>query len=316
MRSPLSQLVELSPLPAAPLVPARTGERGSLQQLGRDCLTLAKPRITLMVLVATAAGYLLAAPHGAAWRPLLDTLWGTALAAAGAGVLNQVLERALDARMARTRSRPLAAGRMRPGPALLAGLSLSLLGVGWLAVRVNALTALLAFLTLATYLALYTPLKRRTSLATLVGAVPGALPPLAGAAAASGRITLEGLLLFGILFLWQIPHFLAVGWLYRADYRRAGFPLLASLDPSGAMTARQVLGYGLALGVLSLQPVSLGLAGNAYLAAAVVLGAGLLACAGLFARRRSRRRARLLFRASVLYLPLLLAALVLDGSPL
>lgn len=273
---------------------------------------LVKARLTFLVLLTTAVGFY------AGWRGpfdgwlMLHTLLGTALVACGAAALNQLLERDHDALMRRTADRPLPSGRLQPETVLILGGVSSAAGLVYLAVGVNTLTSLLGAVTLASYLFVYTPLKRRTWLNTAVGAVPGALPPLMGWAAARGQITGEGWALFAILFFWQIPHFLAIAWLYREEYERAGFVMLPSLDPEGFRTGRQAVSHTLGLMIASLTPFLLHLAGMIYLTGAVVSGVGFLVCAVQFSRQLTRRRARQLFFASILYLPLLLGLMVLD----
>ncbi len=276
-----------------------------------DYVALAKPGITVMITLTAGAGYWLAARGAVDWVVLLHLLAGTALAAAGAGALNMVLERDADAKMERTRNRPLPAGRMGAAEALAVGVLLSAGGTAWLALGVNLPAAGFAAATLATYLGVYTPLKRRTSLCTLAGAVPGALPTLVGWAAARGTVEPGAVALFLILFFWQLPHFLALAWMYREDYARAGFPMLPVAEPDGASTGRQVVLQTLGLVVVSLLPPAFGVAGEGYAAAALLLGAGFLGFGVAFAVERSRERASRLFLASIAYLPLLLAALVL-----
>jgi len=236
---------------------------------------------------------------------------GTALVAAGASAFNMLLERARDARMERTRHRPLPAGRVRPLEALAFGSLLTVTGLGLLA-WIGPWPAWVAFATWASYVFLYTPLKPHTSLATLVGAVPGALPPVIGWAAAQGRIETGAWLLFAILFLWQIPHFLAIAWIYRDDYRRGGFPMLPVLDSEGSLTARQAFANSLALLPVSLTPTVAGMAGRVYCIGAVLLGAGYAFSAGRLAWRRTPQAARELFLVSIAYLPLLAALLLFD----
>jgi protoheme IX farnesyltransferase len=275
-----------------------------------DWLELTKPRITTMVVVTALVGFVTASP-GPAWGLLLAaTLVGTGLVAAGAGVLNHLLERDTDALMLRTRSRPLPAGRLGAAEAAGFGALLSASGVGCLFWRCGPLAAAVASFTWASYLFVYTPLKRRTPLATLVGAVPGALPPVIGWAAASGRLEPGAFILFAILFLWQVPHFLAVSWLYRDDYARAGFPMLPVLDREGAFTARQAVLHSASLLVVSLAPAVAGFAGPAYVAGAFLLGAGLTFSALRLARARDLVSARVLFVASLLYLPALSSLLL------
>jgi protoheme IX farnesyltransferase len=275
-----------------------------------DWLELTKPRITALVTFTALVGFLLGATAPVSVAALLSALSGTALVAAGAAVFNQILERDLDARMRRTRARPLPAGRVRPAEAGAIGSVLTAFGLLLLLWRSGPLAAAVASVTWASYLFVYTPLKRRTSLATLIGAVPGALPPVIGWAAA--RHSLEGgaALLFAILFFWQVPHFLAIAWLYREDYERAGLPMLAVLDRDGGLTGRQAALHSLALLLVSLAPGPAGLGGSAYLAGAFLLGTALTFFALRLARHRDATAARALFLASVLYLPALLTLLL------
>jgi protoheme IX farnesyltransferase len=277
-----------------------------------DFVTLAKPRLNLLVVFTTAAGLYLASPDGVALSVLLHTLMGTALIAGGAAALNQVWERDTDALMRRTRTRPIASGRLRPAQGLMFGLVLSTAGLIELAMGVNLISAGMAALTLGSYVLVYTPLKRRTSLATLVGAIPGALPPVIGWVAATGSLSLPALVLFGISFFWQMPHFLAIAWLYRDEYAAAGIPLLPVLEPDGRSTGQQALLYGAALWPVSLLPPLVGLAGGLYLVVATVLGLTLIAMSASFARDRSTVSARRLFLFSITYLPLLWGTLVAD----
>jgi protoheme IX farnesyltransferase len=275
-----------------------------------DYWMLAKPGITFMVGLTAALGYYIAARGALDWRVLLHLVGGTLVSAAGAGALNMVLERRLDAKMERTKNRPLPAGRLGAGEATAFGVLLAAVGVAWLAVGTNVLVAALSALTIASYLFAYTPLKTKSSICTLVGAVPGALPPMMGWAA-TGSLSVGAWLLFGILFFWQLPHFLALAWMYREDYERGGMPMLSVEEPTGASSGRQVVLQTLALLVVSLLPFGFGIAGEAYLAAALVLGAAFLGFGVAFAVERSRARASRLFFASIAYLPLLLAALAL-----
>jgi protoheme IX farnesyltransferase len=277
-----------------------------------DYVTLAKPRLNLLVLVTTAAGLYLASPDGVAMPVLFHTLLGTALVAGGAAALNQVWERDTDALMRRTRARPVASGRLRASDGLWFGMGLSTSGLIELAIGVNLLSAAVAALTLGSYVLVYTPLKRRTSLATLVGAIPGALPPVIGWVAATGTLTLPALILFGIVFFWQMPHFLAIAWLHRDDYAAAGTPLLPVLEPDGRRTGRQALLYSAALWPVSLMPTLVGLAGGFYIVVATMLGLTLIGLSASFARDRSTPAARRLFLFSITYLPLLWGALVAD----
>ncbi|MGH9748336.1 MAG: heme o synthase, partial [Candidatus Polarisedimenticolia bacterium] len=291
--------------------PADPGIRGPGRW--RDYLELTKPRVTTLVLVTTAVGFHVAGGMARAGR-LLDVLLGTLLVAAGTSALNQWAERDADARMLRTRGRPLPAGRLSPRRALLFAAGISILGLAILALRVNGLSALLAAATLASYIGVYTPLKRRTSLATLVGAVPGALPPLIGWTAATGSIDLGGILLFAILFVWQLPHSLAIALLYRDDYARGGFRLLPVVDPEGGATGRRILANAFVLLPVSLAPSVLGIAGTAYFAGALILGLGLLGCTIPVVRLGTARAARRVLLASVVYLPALLGLLSLDRT--
>ena len=281
-------------------------------QRAADFVTLTKPRLTLLVLVTTAAGLYLASPDGLAIPLLLHTLIGTALVAGGAAALNQVWERDTDVLMRRTHTRPVASGRLRASEGLWFGIGLSAAGLVELAMGVNLISAAVAALTLGSYVLVYTPLKRRSSLATLVGAIPGALPPVIGWVAATGTLTLPALVLFGIMFFWQMPHFLAIAWLYRDDYAAAEIPLLPVLEPDGHRTGRQALLYSAALWPVSLMPPLVGLAGGFYLVVATVLGLTLIRLSASFARDRSIPAARRLFLFSVTYLPLLWGALVAD----
>jgi heme o synthase len=280
-----------------------------------DLVELMKPGITLMVVLTAGLGFLLA--EAAAHRAfslllLLETLVGTGLVSAGGSTLNHVLERDTDALMRRTAARPLPAGRLDPDAALLLGVVLGVAGLVYLALAVNLLTALLGAVALAGYVFVYTPMKRVSSLATIVGAIPGAIPPMMGWSAVTGGLALPAWVLFAILFLWQMPHFLAIAWLCRDDYERAGFPMLTVQDPAGRRTARQVLLYGAALVPVSLMPSVLGLLGGVYFAGALALGLAYLAAGAAFARRRTTPGARWLMFASILYLPSILLAMLLD----
>ena len=277
-----------------------------------DYIALTKPRLNVLVVATSAAGYYLGAPAGTPldFMAMVEAVAGTALVAGGAAVLNQVYERETDAMMRRTRMRPLPDGRVSAAEARIFGVVLSLAGLGLLAARTNLLAASLAMATLVSYLVIYTPMKRRTSLATLVGAVPGALPPLIGWAASRGDVALGGAALFAIVFLWQMPHFMAIAWLYRDDYAKAGFPMLPVVDPEGHRAGRQAVGYAAALVPVSLAPGLVGISGGVYLASALVLGAALLWLAVRFAGARDDRSARALFLGSIAYLPLLWAVMI------
>ena len=277
-----------------------------------DFLTLTKPRLNLLVLLTTLGGLYLASPSGVPLLLLVHTLIGTALVAGGAAALNQVWERHTDGRMRRTSGRPLPRRRLSVGESTWFGVALSAVGLAELAIGANVTAALVAAFTSISYVLIYTPLKIRTSLATLVGAVPGALPPVIGWAAASGRITMPALVLFGIVFFWQMPHFLAIAWMYRDDYARAGIPLLPVLEPDGRRTGHQALLYAAALWPVSLLPAVVGLAGATYSIVATCLGFAFIGLAARFARDRSHANARRLFLFSLVYLTLLWGALVID----
>lgn len=277
-----------------------------------DFYELTKPRMNFLVVVTTMVGYYMAAHGPADWLRVLYTLVGTALTAAGSSVFNQYIERDLDLRMPRTANRPLPGGRLRPADALLFGVALSLLGVLMLALFVNGLTALLGALTLLLYVFVYTPAKRSTSLCTIIGAVPGAIPPVMGFTAVQGTISPQALALFAILFFWQMPHFLAIAILYRDDYARGGFKMLPVVDHGMAMTGRQIILYSLSLVTISLVPALLNMAGVIYFAAALLLGIAFTGFGLVCARSKTRADARQLFLASIVYLPVLLAALMID----
>lgn len=273
---------------------------------------LTKPRLSFLSVVTALVGYLSAQPERHFWL-LLHFVCGTALSAGGAAALNQWLERRTDALMRRTEDRPIPAGLVTPGQALVWGAALAIGGVAQLFFGVNTLAALLAAATVGSYLFIYTPLKRRTRWATEVGAVSGALPPLIGWAAARETIDGLGWVLFAVLFFWQIPHFLAIAWTYRRDYAAADFPMLPVVDPAGGFTAKWALGNTVALVGVTVLPGLLGFVGWAYNAAAVGLGVVFIALAWrMLAARRRDAAARSLFFYSILYLPALLAVLVLD----
>jgi protoheme IX farnesyltransferase len=278
-----------------------------------DLSTLAKPRITTMVVLTAGMGFLLAERGGpiSFWL-LVHTLIGTGLVSAGASALNQVLERERDGRMRRTVDRPVPSGRMHPDAALLWGVALGIAGLGYLAIRVNLLTALLGVAALVGYVFIYTPLKPITSLSTIIGAVPGAIPPMMGWAAVRDQVGLPAWVLFGILFFWQMPHFLAIAWLCRDDYRSGGFPMLTVTDPSGTQAARQAILYGAALVPMSLLPSLLGLMGTVYFVGALAFGLAYLGFSFGFAAARSNPGARRLMLASLLYFPALLVIMLLD----
>jgi protoheme IX farnesyltransferase len=275
---------------------------------------LVKARLTLLVLLTTLVGFHLGWRGGMDYLLMAHLLFGTALVAGGAAALNQLLEREYDARMRRTASRPLPSGRLQPVTVMLFGGVCSVAGLVHLALFTNPLTSALGAVSLVSYLFLYTPLKRLTWLNTAVGAIPGALPPLMGWAAARGELGGGGWTLFALLAFWQLPHFFAIAWIYKDEYAKAGFVMLPAVDPDGRRTAGQAVGHTLALWLVSLLPFVYHLAGPVYLGAALVLGAGYLACAVQFARRLDLGSARRLFFASIIYLPLQLTALVLDKA--
>ena len=277
-----------------------------------DFVALTKPRLNLLVVATTAGGYYLGAGPGANVQGLAHVTLATALVAGGSAAFNQVMERKVDALMDRTRRRPVADGRLSPRDSLIFASVLSLAGLSWLALTTTLLAAVVALVTLLTYVVLYTPLKRRSSFATVVGAVPGALPPMIGWAAATGTLSREAWVLFAIIFLWQMPHFLAIAWLFKDDYRRAGFPMLPVVEPDGRSTGYQVAAYASALLPVSLVPSLIGLTGTAYFALALALGLAFLAVSLRFAMSRTRRDARVLFFTSIGYLPLVWLAMVLD----
>ncbi len=278
-----------------------------------DFLELTKPSVVWLILMSTGIGFYMASVS-LDILGLLHALLGTALLAAGTGALNQWLEREADGKMRRTENRPLPAGRLRSGPACAFGALLSASGLGYLLFVVNPLTALLGLITWAAYLGLYTPLKTRTWLSTFVGAFPGAMPLLIGWAAARNDITIEALVLFAVLFLWQFPHFYAIAWMYREDYARAGIQMLPVVEPDGVSTGRQIVCYAALLVPVSLAPTWLGTAGTIYLAAAIGLSLAYLYAGINVARAKTGTCAKRLLQASVLYLPLLYVFLVVDKA--
>lgn len=284
----------------------------STPSLLADLYELTKPRLNFLVLVTTAVGYFMAATVPADYKRFLQALLGTALAAASAAVLNQVIEREPDKLMPRTRNRPLPAGRISAGWATLYGVLLGVAGVVDLAVFVNSLTALLGLITIVSYLFLYTPMKQISPMNTLVGALTGALPPMMGWTAVRDTISPEAIALFAILFAWQIPHFLAIAIMYKKDYAAGGFRMLPVVDESQRVTGRHILLWGAALIPISLMPTLLGMSGAIYFVAALVLGFVFLYYGFVAASSRLRVDARRLFFCSILYLPLLLAVMMLN----
>ena len=275
-----------------------------------DYLALTKPRLNFLVVATSAAGYYLGSAGAIDLVAMAEAIAGTALVAAGAAALNQLYERDTDALMRRTRMRPLPAGRLSPGEARIFGWALSAAGLALLAARANWLSAGLALATLISYIAIYTPMKRRTPFSTIVGALPGALPALIGWAASHGSIDRSGAALFAIVFCWQLPHFMAIAWLYRDDYAKAGFPMLPVIDPDGRRAGKQALYWAFLLVLASVAPGGSGLAGRVYVAVALVLGAGMFALSVRFAADRTEATARALFYGSITYLPLLWIAMI------
>ena len=279
--------------------------------IGAVYADLFKARLTALVVLTTLVGFYAGSAH-VDFALMLHAVLGTALVACGASALNQLFERELDARMRRTEKRPLPSGRLTPDHVLIVGTLLSAVGLLYLASMVNLLTSLLGAVTLVSYVFIYTPLKRKTTLNTLIGAIPGALPPLMGWTAARGEISVGGWSLFAILFLWQLPHFMAIAWLYREDYARGGFKMLPIIDPDGRKTSSQAVCHALGLIPISLCPAIFGIAGIVYFTGALLLGVMFLFFAIQFSRQLTTETARRLFFASIVYLPLLLGILVLD----
>ena len=279
-----------------------------------DVAELVKARLTLLVVLTTAVGYYLGATDPVNYAAFFHVVFGTALAAAGAAALNQWWERRLDALMLRTKARPIPAGRMRPRDALIIGSIFAIAGLVYLTITCNGLTTFLAAATIAIYIFGYTPLKRLSTTNTLVGAIPGAIPPMIGWAAARGELNAEAWSLFAILFVWQVPHFFAIAWMYRDDYERAGFRMLSGGDETGARSSSQSVLFCMLLLILSGIPAYFGLTSMLYLAVSLALGGWFTAMAMRFHRRRTPRAARALFLTSIVYLALLLLALVLTKS--
>ncbi|MBX7245292.1 MAG: heme o synthase [Candidatus Sumerlaeaceae bacterium] len=275
-----------------------------------DLVQLTKPRITLMNLLTAAGGFYLATPQFARWPDFINMLLATFLLISGACALNEYMERDVDGLMERTRNRPLPSGRLAPMPAFILGVVLSLVGVLYLGFAVNLLSGALGAIALASYVLIYTPMKRVSSLCTIVGAVPGALPPVIGWAAAEGRLGFGALVLFTIMFLWQLPHFLAIGWMYREDYERGGFPMLTVLDKDGVMTARQSLIFSLALLAAGTFPTIVGMTGAFYFVGSLFLGLAFVVLGVRWYLRIERSRAREVFFGSLIYLVVLFGLLV------
>jgi protoheme IX farnesyltransferase len=277
-----------------------------------DYYELTKPGIAFLAAFTTAAGFYLGTYQQLNVVSFFHTLLGTVLVAAGSGTLNQFIEVEADAKMRRTERRPLPAGRIPLAEALSLGTVLSVVGILYLAVAVNFLTSFLAALTLGSYLFIYTPLKKITSLSTIVGAIPGAIPPMMGWTAVRNEITVEAWVLFAILFFWQIPHFLAIAWMYRNDYARGGFPMLPVIDPDGGSASRQIVAYCMALVPVSLMPTVLGLTGAIYFFSALLLGLLFLSVGVGLALFKSNLYAKRLLLASICYIPLLLGMMMAD----
>jgi protoheme IX farnesyltransferase len=279
-----------------------------------DLVALAKPRLNLLVVVSAVAGYVMASGDTRdVWR-LLCMITGTGLVAGGASAFNQIIEREPDGLMQRTRLRPMPEGRLSTREASVFGAVLSVAGLAILALGANLLSAAVAFATMASYVVVYTPLKRLSSFSTVIGAIPGALPPVIGWAAALDELSQGAWVLFGIVFLWQLPHFLAIAWIYREDYARAGFPMMPVIEPDGRSTARQAVIYSLALVPLSLAPTLVGMAGPIYFTGALVLTLVFAGLALKFATTRSIPDARRLFFGSIIYLPLIWMLMIFDRT--
>jgi protoheme IX farnesyltransferase len=282
-----------------------------------DYIALTKPRITWLILMSTGVGYFFGQATGTPhWILLFHTLIGTGLIASGTAALNQWYERDADTLMRRTAGRPLPTGKMTALRALVFGIVLAGLGFGELALGANLLTALLGAFTLASYLFIYTPLKQRSHLSTVIGALPGAMPPLIGYAASHGSLTPEAWTLFAILFIWQFPHFLAIAWMYREDYARAGIRMLPVVEPDGMSTGRQIILYASTLIPVSLFPVLLGMSGKVYLVGALILGGWFLYTGVRVAFDLTNIRARRVLLASIIYLPVIYGLMIFDRPSL
>jgi heme o synthase len=282
----------------------------------RDYIALTKPRITWLILMSTGVGYFFGASGILHWPLLIHTLIGTGLIASGTAALNQWYERDADLLMRRTSARPLPSGKMTAPNALRFGIILAVAGFAELTLGVNILAAMLGAFTLGSYLFIYTPLKQRSHLSTVIGALPGAMPPLMGYAASHGSLTPEAWTLFAILFIWQFPHFLAIAWMYREDYARAGILMLPVVEPDGMSTGRQIILYASTLIPVSLFPVLLGMSGRIYLVGALILGGWFLYTGVRVAFDRTNVRARRVLLASIIYLPMIYGLMVFDRPPL
>jgi protoheme IX farnesyltransferase len=279
-----------------------------------DYAALAKPRLNLLVVASALAGYVMGGGNRQHAAAIVWTVIGTGLVAGGASAFNQILERDTDGLMRRTRLRPLPDGRVAAGEAAMFASLLSAAGLLVLAAGVNLLSAAVALATLASYAVVYTPLKRRTSFSTVIGAIPGALPPVIGWTAATGQLSQGAWVLFAIVFLWQLPHFLAIAWMYREDYARAGIPMLPVIEPDGRSTATQSVIYTAALLPIALAPTLAGLAGTIYFGGALALTLAFLVMSIQFARTRATSDARRLFFASIAYLPILWILMIADRA--
>lgn len=275
-------------------------------------LTLTKPDVSFLVVLTTLAGYYLGSRGPLDWLRMAQTVFGTTLIAAGTSALNHFIERASDAHMRRTSARPLPSGQLRPRDAAIFGAALVVVGSIYLALVAGAFACLLGVFTTASYLGLYTPLKKRTTLATAIGAIPGAVPPMIGWVAARGSLSAGAWLLFAIMVLWQFPHFMSIAWIYREDYARAGIRMLPVVDPQGTLTFRQIVGCAILLLPVSLFPAVMGMAGVMYFFGAVVLGFLLIQVCLWASASRTNVRAKWLMHATVLHLPLLLGLMMLD----
>ncbi len=290
------------------------GDRLTLRERVAAYAELSKPRITFLIVLTAAAGFALATRGRIDYLRMVSAMIGIGLLSSGIATLNQYMERDLDALMRRTADRPLPSGKLLPREALVFGAGLTVLAEVYLAVLVNPLTALLGLSVIAGYLFAYTPLKTKTSLSTLVGAFPGAVPPLIGWTSARGELSLEAWVLFAILFLWQFPHFLAIAWMYREDYARAGILMLPVVEPDGRITGQQIVIYTLMLLPVSLLPTALGISGKVYFFGAIILGLLFLYSSVRAAFSQSRQEARRLLLASVIYLPLLFILMVVNSK--
>lgn len=297
-----------------PGIATSVGDRLTLRERAAAYAELTKPRITFLIVLTAAAGFALATRGRIDYLRMVSAMIGIGLLSSGIATLNQYMERDLDALMRRTADRPLPSGKLLPWEALVFGAGLTVLAEVYLAVLVNPLTALLGLMVIAGYLFGYTPLKTKTSLSTLVGAFPGAVPPLIGWTAARGELSLEAWVLFAILFLWQFPHFLAIAWMYREDYARAGILMLPVVEPDGRITGQQIVIYTLMLLPVSLLPTALGVSGKAYFFGAIILGLMFLYSSVRAAFSQSRQEARRLLLASVIYLPLLFILMVVNSK--